>query len=476
MSDFWPFAGRFHPLLVHFPIALLLAAALLDLAALWRARRPGAVFPSPASRVVLVLGALSAIGAVVTGYALGTSGGYGGPVFERHLYFGVWVALAASLAVLTRLLVQEGRFWRVAYASLLAATAMVLAIAGHLGATLTHGEGYLTDHAPAPIRHVLQRLTGQPPAAPRHTGPADQAVAYAALVAPILQERCVSCHGPGKAEGGLRLDTPDGIRKGGGDGPVVAPGRAASSELVRRVWLPAGHEDAMPPKGRPPLTPAEASVLRWWIDEGADATQKLADMDVPPDVLPAIETALGPLNRGGPTIPLVAVEAADAAALAAIEAEGLSLAPVAIGSPFLQAHCTNAGPRVGDEAMTVLARVAPQLLWLDLSGSGVTDAGLAALARFPNLTRLHLNRTAVTDAGLAHLGALPRLEYLNLYGTRVTDAGLTHLAGLTKLQALYVWQTGVTETGAQRLRSALPRLLVELGQPAPPSEPARSTR
>src|SRR5690606_28144049 len=125
-----------------------------------------------------------------------------------------------------------------------------------------------------------------------------QVVAYSALVAPILEDRCLSCHGPDRTSGGLRLDTPDRIRAGGSSGLVITAGQAAASELIRRIWLPATHEDAMPPKGRPPMTVAEANLLRWWVDQGAPFDRTLADLDIDEDVKATIEARVGTLLTG----------------------------------------------------------------------------------------------------------------------------------------------------------------------------------
>src|SRR5690349_17030641 len=43
-------------------------------------------------------------------------------------------------------------------------------------------------------------------------------------VRPLLSSRCVSCHGPEKAEGGLRLDSRAAALKGGDSGPALVPG------------------------------------------------------------------------------------------------------------------------------------------------------------------------------------------------------------------------------------------------------------
>jgi uncharacterized membrane protein len=465
LTELWPFVGRFHPLLVHLPIGILVLAGVLQLLA-WLRPRGGRPAPpgSGALTRILAVGAATAVVAALAGYLLGTSSGYAGETYARHQWLGIGVAIAACWTALAALLRdrRSGRFWQGVYAVSLVATLAALAGAGHLGATLAHGEGYLTEHAPPSLRAILARLGAAEETRPS-TPPADHAFVYASLVEPVLRARCASCHGAAKSEGGLRLDSPDGLLKGGDNGPVVSAGRAANSELVRRIWLPSSHEDVMPPRGLRPLMPAEASLLRWWIDQGARFDQKVVDAEMTPDVLPAIEAVLGPVGRGGPTLPSVRVAAPEPAALAKLRQLGVSIVPVAAGTPFLHVHCTNAGRLCGDAQLAALEPMAPQVLWLDLSDTSVSDAGLAVVARFPNLTRLHLNRTPITDAGVAHLARLQRLEYLNLYGTGITDSCLAQIAGLKSLRTLYVWRTAVTPQGVDRLRSALPRLEIETG-------------
>jgi uncharacterized membrane protein len=472
--DLAPFVGRFHPLLVHFPIGILLLAVAMQLVAQVAARRRRAApFSDRAIAFVLGCGAVSAVAAATTGYLLGGSGGYTGETFERHETLGIGVAILSCLAAIIALVrvrfdaFRRGAFWRGVYAASFAGVVVILTWTGHLGATLTHGEGYMTEHAPAPLRTILARLGVDIGASASAAPPAvDQALVFASLVEPVLEARCVQCHGAAKTEGGLRLDGPDGLRKGGKSGPAFVAGQAAKSEIVRRIWLPASHVDVMPPRGQRPVTPAEASLIRWWIDRGARFDQKVIDAEakaeIPPDVRPAIEEIVGPIpiDYGGPTLPKVKVAPASPAALANVRATGVSIVPLSANTPFVHVHCTNVRATFGDAQLAALEAIGPQILWLDVSGTQITDASLAAVGKFPNLTRLHLNRTAITDAGVAHLARLSHLEYLNLYGTKITDTGLTPLAGLANLRALYIWQTGVTPQGIDRLKASLPRLVV----------------
>ena len=86
-------------------------------------------------------------------------------------------------------------------------------------------------------------------------------------VRPILAGRCYSCHGPEKQKSDLRLDDREAAVKGGVFGPAIVPGKAADSDLIRRVTTSEADE-AMPPKG-PRLSAEEVGKLRDWIDRGA---------------------------------------------------------------------------------------------------------------------------------------------------------------------------------------------------------------
>jgi uncharacterized membrane protein len=462
VSDAAEFAGRFHPLVVHFPIALLLLAGLLRL--IGRRQAPadesgGAWRRS--TRLVVAIAALAGLATAGTGWLLGASGGYAGTAFLWHQRLGIALAVTTTLALVA--MTRPGRRWRRAEPLLLAAAIALMVPASHLGATLTHGDGYLTDHAPPWFKQIAGGFFGSS-SGERLAGLAPERIGvYAELVAPVLETHCVSCHGPVKVEGGLRLDSTEGLSKGGDGGPVIAAGHAVSSELVRRIYLPASHEDAMPPRGHPRLSPADAALVRWWVDGGADFELTLADADVSPEVLPAIEALTGPLQRGGPTLPDIAVAEAPPDAVAQVTARGFSVVRIVEGRAFLHVHSANAAGTITDASLDLLDPIAQQVLWLDLGRTRISDQGLEKVARLPNLTRLHLQQTLVGDAGLSHLAALERLEYLNLYGTAITDEGLMKLSSLTRLRALYVWRTSASAAGVSRLQAALPRLRVETG-------------
>src|SRR5262245_45206806 len=74
-------------------------------------------------------------------------------------------------------------------------------------------------------------------------------------VRPIFAERCFRCHGPKKAEGGLRLDVRRRAMLGGDTGPALVAHQPDRGELLNRVTSNDPNK-RMPPGGEP-LTKAQ---------------------------------------------------------------------------------------------------------------------------------------------------------------------------------------------------------------------------
>ena len=269
MIDFWPLEllGRLHPLVVHFPIALLLVALVMESATLTGRRqslREGITW-------VVDIGAASAIVAAVFGWLLFEAGTYAGQTAAVHKWLGIsTAALAGATAVLHAIARRRARksLWT-GYRLALAATCLVLAAAGHLGASLTHGADYLSSALPGRGEDggavaLLDEFEAVPAA--QHT--IEQLDQLNLQVRALFAHRCYRCHSAEEQEAGLALDTESGVRTGGDSGPILIAGRAADSEIIRRIELPRGHDDAMPKKGQI-LTRKEADLIRLWIDLGA---------------------------------------------------------------------------------------------------------------------------------------------------------------------------------------------------------------
>lgn len=78
--------------------------------------------------------------------------------------------------------------------------------------------------------------------------PADKkALTYEKDIRPLFEGSCMRCHGENRPKANLRLDSLDGVLKGGKDGKVVVPGESKKSLLVIAA-AQINDDTAMPPK------------------------------------------------------------------------------------------------------------------------------------------------------------------------------------------------------------------------------------
>ena len=102
---------------------------------------------------------------------------------------------------------------------------------------------------------------------------AAEKVDFARDVRPILSNRCFKCHGPdeGARKGKLRLDDREAALGEGKSGEIaIVPGKAADSELVKRLHAE-DPDDRMPPaSAKMELSDREKRILEQWIAEGAE--------------------------------------------------------------------------------------------------------------------------------------------------------------------------------------------------------------
>jgi uncharacterized membrane protein len=278
-SDIFLFIGRLHVLLVHLPIGMLAALATLEIFA-WIPRFKNA---NASAGFILALAAPLAVVTVICGWLLSLGGVYEDNLLAWHKWLGAVTAVAAVAAAI---FFWRGNTW--AYrASLFVAVGLLMA-AGHLGGSLTHGSDYLTRYAPEPVKKLLGISDVKKTAPAVSINELRPLPVFAGTIAPILQGKCVGCHGANKSKGGLRLDSYAMLQKGGKDDLAIQPGDAAQSPLVQRALLPAGDDDHMPPAGKPQLTAAEIAVLKWWIGVGAPETNTLDSLQPPVEIIAAL--------------------------------------------------------------------------------------------------------------------------------------------------------------------------------------------
>lgn len=107
-------------------------------------------------------------------------------------------------------------------------------------------------------------------------------------VRPILNEKCMGCHGGVKHAGGISVQyREDILGKGESGRPSVVPGKPEESELIRRI-LTDDHDDRMP-KEKAPLSKAQADILVRWVKEGAKWDDHWSFIPPKPSPAPAVK-------------------------------------------------------------------------------------------------------------------------------------------------------------------------------------------
>ena len=416
-ADWLQFLGRFHPSLVHLPIGMLVLLPFLEFAGTTRlGLREAAGF-------VLYLALATGAVTLILGILLAYGSGVVGATVTRHMWGGIALLIELLVCVTARPAWISGQVQRV-YPALLAASVLTLLWTGHQGGSLTHGSDYLTRFMPGPVKRFF-------PSASSASDAAYVGSVYMRSIHPILDAKCVACHGGSKEQAGLRLDFYDLLMKGGKDGAVIAPRNPDHSLVLQRVTLSPTDKHFMPAEGRTPLTADEIAILRAWILAGASP----AATSIPGIATTAESTEL-PFQPVGDYRNLMneirkmqGSEGAKLIAVSAMPSDGLILRTIDVASKF------------DDIQLARFQRFAPFIVEAELGRTAVSDNCFDVLSKFTNLRALHLEGTAVTGRALGKLSALSQLSYLNLSGTKVTSDALSPLKGMSNLRHVYLFDT-----------------------------------
>jgi uncharacterized membrane protein len=423
--------GRMHPLILHFPIVLLLLAMLLEFFR-FKATYATNDFYKNFLRNLLLIGALFAGVTVIMGIFLSQEEGYEGDTLYYHKWTGAGIFFVASVIYWVR-----NTTWYKAPLAKGAAliTVIGLILTGHYGAALTHGSNFIWE--PVSIEKEMAEV------------PLGEAVIYTHVIRPIFDQKCTSCHNPDKLKGELLLTDPKSIMKGGKTGKLLIPGNPQMSLLLQRVHLPLDEKKHMPPSGKAQLTLEEISLLTLWVRDHASFDQKLTALPEN-DSLRLLATAyLAPQRKPEN----YAFEAADEKTVAALNTDYRTILPLARESPALAVNIYNSSV-YNVSQLTELDKISKQIVSLNLNKMPVKDTDLKAVAQFENLRKLDLNFTDISVAGVKELTVLQHLENLTLSGTKLGYNDLKNsLSGFKSLKTVTVWDTRLSAADVGKLQN-----------------------
>ncbi len=408
--------GRMHPLLLHFPIVLVLLCIFWEL--FLGLKKSTTAEQQSMGDGLLLLASITAVTSALMGLLLSKEGGYTQEVVAWHKWGGIVMSLLCFAWYSFR---ESIRRLKAALVSVAISSIGVIIITGHLGADITHGDNFLlapvTNDKPLP--NVLF----------------EDAIVYANMVQPVLNAKCISCHNPKKAKGQLVMESFAALLKGGKDGKLWDSTQKDFGLMLSRLHLPLENKKHMPPTGKPQLTDEEVSILYHWIRGGANDTVKVAALPQT-DTLRILAAALFNTIETDEYI----FKPAEDSKIKALLNNYRLVAPLALGSPALGVEFYSAA-QFKAEQLKELLTVKEQVVSLNLNKMPVTDDDLSTIAQFTNLRKLNLSFTNIKGKGLAALNNLKELKQLSLSGTGVNVAAIGVLVALPKLTELFIWST-----------------------------------
>ncbi|WP_018628981.1 FN3 associated domain-containing protein [Niabella aurantiaca] len=436
VPSFMQVLGRAHPLVLHFPIVLLLVAFLFELQLLSAKQQSLRGF----ANTLLLAAALTTVIAALMGLLLSKEDGYDSDAIQLHKWLGAACSFLSLgwYAFRNRIRKQRG----ITIAAGLSCS-FVLLIAGHKGATITHGDDFL-----------LSPVMGQDA---RPAVPLEDAVIYAHLIQPILENKCMGCHNLNKAKGELVMETTQLLLKGGKNGKLWDTTAADLGLLMQRIHLPPDSKEHMPPKNKPQLTGEEARVLYLWIKGGASFTKKVTDLPGSD----SLRVLAATFFKSGDT-DTYDFAAADENVIAGLNTEYRVIAPLAQGSPALAVNFYGIA-RFRPEQLKELEKIRNNIVSLQLSKMPVTDEDLKTVGTFSNLRSLNISFTSVKGDGLRYLTGLQHLKQLSLSGTGIRPGQLNVLAPLKSLQSVQIWNTAFTDKDLAALKNRFRRTVFDIG-------------
>jgi hypothetical protein len=283
---------------------------------------------------------------------------------------------------------------------------------------------------------------------------------YADLIEPILQQKCVRCHGGAQTYGNLDMSSWEAIAQGGKDGPLWQAGSAVQSHLIQRVSLATHDLRFMPPSGEP-LTYPETRLISWWIEQGAEVGPGVPE-EIPGDVLVWLDKQHGLDLREKPYVQVAGAQVEwDQASVDALRESGWRVKPLAADNNLLEVIAPDT--TLSETQWQALAQAAPMITWLTLAKAKGSLTPLADITDWVHLTRLDLSEQTVPSQALEQLTQALNLETLILKGGTLPEKSGEWLAQMKSLQRVFLWQSNFPASEIEQLRQARPELEVDTG-------------
>jgi len=425
---FLQWLGKMHPLALHFPIVF---GVLITLYFVFFSKHR---FPPDIEKLILAINALCASMVALFGIFLAKQGTYEGEIFDLHKWGGIAIAFFSWILLFILNV-------KVIIKKIIAVLFLVVLVgATHKGAQLTHGVNALsfpaaTEHAP--LYEIDSTFT-----------------IYETAVAPIFNQKCVSCHGPDKVKGDLRLDSQEHILQGGESGDILTAGFSGDPILLHLIHLPGDHEDHMPPEGKLQLTKNELAILRNWIIKENKFEIQLSELATTDSLVLLVENYIE-ANRK------IEIKT-DLPDLDEFNTDYCSVNYLFYGTDKVEVNFFQ-GSFYNRETLKNLLKIKDQVVRLNMQNMPLEKDDLDIILQFENLEKVNLNSTQLN---LNEIEAIKKLDHLNaaaICGIEFNESELDNFLIEAKFSEINVWADNVSQKQLEKLVAKYPEIKFTIG-------------
>jgi hypothetical protein len=421
--------GKLHPLVLHFPIVIGIAIVIYFLFFQNKALEENT------EKFILVGNALMASMVALLGLFLSKQDAYDTNTLNLHKWGGLSIAFVSWFLIYIKSFASN-------YKKIVALVYLfVLLFFTHQGALLTHGENALS--IPTPVVAVEVKTV-------------DSSLSvYEKAIAPILTQKCVSCHGPDKVKGKLQLQSPELIIKGGKDGNILTSFHNEEALLLQRIHLPNADEKHMPPDGKLQLTLEELTLLTKWVKAGGNFTKKISEL-AKTDSLAILAMAYKAPAKGSGDKNNTAPD------LKEFNSNYLTVNYLFNGSEDIEVNFFQ-GSFYKIEQLKNLEKIKDKIVSLNMQGMPITKEDLAIIVQFTRLQKLNLNYTNLKIGDLEALKNISSLVNLSICGMEVNQNSLKTLLDKAPFTEVHIWTNHSSEKEFQQLSASNKKVKIIIG-------------
>lgn len=421
--------GKLHPLVLHFPIVIGIAIVIYFLFFQNKALEENT------EKFILVGNALMASMVALLGLFLSKQDAYDTNTLNLHKWGGLSIAFISWLLLYIKNITVN-------YKKIIALVYLfVILFFTHQGALLTHGENALSIPRPevaVEVKTVDSSLS-----------------VYEKAIAPILTQKCVSCHGPDKVKGKLQLQSPELIIKGGKDGNILTSFHNEEALLLQRIHLPNADEKHMPPDGKLQLTLEELTLLTKWVKAGGNFSKKISEL-AKTDSLAILAMAYKAPAKGSGDKKNTAPD------LKEFNSNYLTVNYLFNGSEDIEVNFFQ-GSFYKIEQLKNLEKIKDKIVSLNMQGIPITKEDLAIIVQFTRLQKLNLNYTNLKIGDLEALKNISSLVNLSICGMEVNQNSLKTLLDKAPFTEVHIWTNHSSEKEFQQLSASNKKVKIIIG-------------